>query len=94
MQKMSAPRFAPKHPAVRPVHGPARSEVFFILSSGKAQQVLYFQEDIDVFLHNFLNFFKKSLTTLSVHDKITFDFERQSVSESFQSNLPWTAQRG
>ena len=56
--------------------------------------MLYFQEDIDVFMHNFLNFFKKSLTTLSVHDKITFDFERQSVSESFQSNLPWTAQRG
>ena len=82
MQKMAAPRFAPKHPAVRPVHGPARSEV------------LYFQEDIGVFLHNFLNFFKKSLTTLSVHDKITLDFERQSVSESFQSNLPWTAQRG
>ena len=94
MQKMAASRFAQKRPSVRPVHGPARSEVFFILSSGKAQQVLYFQEDIDVFLHNFLNFFKKSLTTLSVHDKITFDFERQSVSESFQSNLPWTAQRG
>jgi hypothetical protein len=34
------------------------------------------------------------LTTLSVHDKITFDFERQSIAESFQSNLPWTAQRG
>ena len=33
-------------------------------------------------------------TTLSVHDKITFDFERQSIAESFQSNLPWTAQRG
>jgi len=44
---------------------------------------------------DFLNFSsKKSLTTLSVHDKITFDFERQSIAESFQSNLPWTAQRG
>ena len=44
---------------------------------------------------DFLNFSsKKSLTTLSVHDKITFDFERQSMAESFQSNLPWTAQRG
>ena len=36
---------------------------------------------------DFLNFSsKKSLTTLSVHDKITFDFERQSMAESFQSN--------
>ena len=44
---------------------------------------------------DFLNFSsKKSLTMLSVHDKITFDFERQSMAESFQSNLPWTAQRG
>ena len=55
MQKMAVPRFAPKHPAVRPVHGPARSDVFL---SGKTQQALYFQEDIDVFLHNFLNFSK------------------------------------
>ena len=38
---------------------------------------------------DFLNFSsKKSLTTLSVHDKITFDFERQSMAESFQSNFP------
>ena len=44
---------------------------------------------------DFLNFSsKKSLTTLSVHDKITFDFERQSIAESLQSNLPWTPQRG
>ena len=55
MQKMAVSRFAPKHPAVRQVHRPARSEVFL---SGKAQQALYFQEDIGVFLHNLLNFSK------------------------------------
>ena len=53
--KMAAPRFAQIHPAVRLVHGPARSDVFL---SGKAQQALYFQEDIGVFLHNLLNFSK------------------------------------
>ena len=37
---------------------------------------------------------KKSLTDKVQHDTITIDFERQSTSESFQSNLPRTAQRG
>ena len=52
------------------------------------------------FLHNlyflflFSHFLKKGLTARNRHDKITFDFERQSMSESFQSNLPGTAHRG
>ena len=49
---------------------------------------------ICIFLFLFSHFFKKGLTARNRHDKITFDFERQSMSESFQSNLPGTAHRG
>ena len=43
----------------------------------------------------FFEFFPvRSLTNRFLHDKITHDFERRSVSKSFQSNLPWTAHRG